>query len=62
MTEHFDLQSLRPKRTLKALRLSGVRASLLDESRARLVAEAVVADGPVGLPRRPVVELQGEEE
>ena len=37
-----------------------VRASLLDERRAGLIAEAVVLDAAVGLPRRPVVELRGE--
>ena len=35
-----------------------IRPSLLDERGAGLVAEAVVAEGAVGLARRPVVELQ----
>ena len=37
---------------------AAVRPSLLEERRAGLVAEAVVAEGAVGLARRPVVELQ----
>ena len=38
--------------------LLSIRPSLLDERRAGLVAEAVIAEGAVGLARRPVVELQ----
>ena len=38
--------------------LLSIGPSLLDERGAGFVAEAVVAEGAVGLARRPVVELQ----
>ena len=40
--------------------LLSIGPSLLDERRAGLVAEAVVAEGAVRLARRPVVELKSK--